>query len=122
MAKKHVVKERVALVSPKGSRVTVGVDLAARLRTKGYKAVGGEITPADPAEMPMTDAEKARTGEQEANADTGAKPPATAAEVPSRGASLAAWAGFADTVGFTYPEGATRDQIRDAYEAEHPAE
>lgn len=45
-----------------------------------------------------------------------------APERPSRGASLAAWADFAKAVNFGHPEGASRDEIRDAYEAEHPAE
>jgi hypothetical protein len=43
-------------------------------------------------------------------------------ERPSRGASLAAWTDFAKSVGFQHDEKASRDEIRDAYEAEHPAE
>lgn len=45
-----------------------------------------------------------------------------APERPSRGASLAAWAEFAKAVGFEHDEKASRDEIRDAYEAAHPAE
>lgn len=56
-------------------------------------------------------------------ADPPASPPQTppAAERPSRGASLAAWADFAKAVSFEHAEGASRDEIRDAYEAAHPA-
>jgi hypothetical protein len=119
MAKERVVKERVTLVSPKGTSVTAGSDLARRLVAKGYKATGGHLpaAPAEPAGDPAAPAPEPQEPPVEPAGD-----PAGDVERPSRGASLAAWAGFADTVGFTYPEGATRDQIRDAYEAEHPAE
>lgn len=54
-------------------------------------------------------------------ADGGQTPPADV-ERPSRGASLAAWVDFAKAVKFEHADGASRDEIRDAYEAAHPAE
>jgi len=127
MAKKHVVKERVAMVSPKGSRVTVSTDLAARLVAKGYKDVDGKVPAPAPAkvdgDVPMTDAEKADVAEREADADPNTPPPSgDTPQRPSRGASLASWVDFAKAVGFEHDADASRDQIRDAYEAEHPAE
>lgn len=48
--------------------------------------------------------------------------PAPTLERPSNGAPLTAWVDFAKAVGFEHPEGAKRDEIRDAYNAAHPAE
>jgi hypothetical protein len=73
-------------------------------------------------DVPMTDAEKARAAERAANANPGGNPPGDAPERPSRGASLASWAEFAKAVKFEHADGATRDEIRDAYEAAHPVE
>lgn len=56
-----------------------------------------------------------------AGADGDQTPPADV-ERPSRGASLAAWTEFAKAAGFEHDEKASRDEIRDAYEAAHPAE
>lgn len=119
MAKERVVKERATLVSPKGSRVTAGVDLAARLQAKGYKAVGKAVS-AEPAAQSVH--EPKPTGEPKTNPVPQPAPSGTAPERPSRGASLAAWAEFAKAVKFEHAGGASRDEIRDAYEAAHPAE
>lgn len=61
---------------------------------------------------------------QAADGDQGKADPQgqPAPERPSRGASLAAWVEFAQAVKFEHAEGASRDEIRDAYEAAHPAE
>lgn len=77
-------------------------------------------TKGGPQEVPAEAGGPAADGAD--GADGAQTPPPDAPERPSRGASLASWAEFADAVGFKYPEDATRDQIRDAYEAEHPAE
>lgn len=68
---------------------------------------------------------QAESEHQEPTGDQGTADPQTPpadVERPSRGASLAAWVDFAKAVKFEHADGASRDEIRDAYEAAHPAE
>jgi hypothetical protein len=101
-----------------GTKVTGPVASVDKMvaRDRGAKRKAKALPAPAPASTPVED-DPAGESEPTPQGD-----PAGDVDRPTRGASLAAWAGFADTVGFTYPDGATRDQIRDAYEAEHPAE
>lgn len=75
-----------------------------------------ELEDADEADE-LDESEDADELEQEPAAAEDADESEPSVERPSRGASQAAWAAYADAVGVAYPAGSGRDEIRDLVEA-----
>lgn len=108
-----------------GNIVELAADLVKEFLAQGHEgpfeteahALAGERMQEPPAGTPLTDEELARVAAAESGKEQTPTPPTIDVERPSRGASLAAWAAYADTHGFTFPEGAGRDEIRDLVEA-----
>ena len=82
MAKNNTVKTAVALVSPRGTRVSVAADKADAFKARGYKT---------PGESASSESEEA---------------------APAGNASRDAWAEYAVSLGIEVPEDAKRDDIK----------
>lgn len=82
MAKNSTVKAAVALVSPRGTRVSVAAGKADAFKARGYKAPG-----------------ESASSESEDGA-------------PAGNASRDAWAEYAEGLGIEVPEDAKRDDVK----------